>query len=48
MKKFDLFLENIGLKNTATGEKKPLGNIITMVALIVLGILLLTLANSYI
>ena len=26
-----MFLENIGLRNTATGEKKPLGKMISMV-----------------
>ena len=35
MNKFNMFLENIALRNTATGEKKPLGKMISMVALVV-------------
>ena len=48
MKKFENFLENIGLKNTSTGEKKPLGKMITLVALVILAIFGLTIANNLI
>ncbi len=48
MKKFDLFLENIGLRNAATGEKKPLGKLLTTISLIAVVILILFLGNNYI
>lgn len=48
MKKFDLFLENIGLRNTATGEKKPLGQIISIVVLVLVAIIGVTAINNYI
>lgn len=48
MKKFDLFLENIGLKNTATGEKKPLGKMLSAILLIIIGILGMTMVNNYV
>ena len=46
MKKFDAFLENIGLKNTATGERKPLGKIIGAILAIVLVIGAMILGNN--
>lgn len=46
MKKFDVFLENIGLKNTADGKKKPLGKIIGSVLIVVLVGLAIYLGNS--
>ena len=48
MKKFENFLENIGLKNTSTGEKKPLGKMITLVGLVIISIIALTFANNLI
>jgi len=48
MNKFNMFLENIGLRNTATGEKKPLGKMISMVALVVVLILAMFFMNNLI
>ena len=48
MKKFDLFLENIGLRNTATGEKKPLGKALSTIVLVIVGVLLVIMGNNYI
>ena len=46
MKKFEIFLENIGLKNTSTGEKKTLGKIIFCATLILIIVLLLVLGKN--
>ena len=46
MKKFEAFLENIGLKNTATGEKKPLGKIVGAILIIGLVIGAMILGNN--
>lgn len=48
MKKFDAFLENIGLKNTATGEKKPLGKVIGAIVVIILVALVMIIGNNWI
>jgi len=46
MSKFDMFLENIGLRNTSTGEKKPLGKIITAVLIVLLAFLAIIFGNK--
>lgn len=48
MKKFDTFLENIGLKNIATGEKKPLGKILGIIAIVVVAIIAMIVGNNWI
>lgn len=48
MKKIDAFLENIGLKNTATGEKKTLGKVIGAIVVIILVALVMIIGNNWI
>lgn len=46
MNKFNMFLENIGLRNTATGEKKPLGKMLSTFALVLVIILAMFFMNN--
>lgn len=46
MRKFETFLENIGLKSVSTGEKKPIGKVIGAILVVVIMFIALMLGNK--